>query len=113
MIDKDKSIIFREELIDKVSASILNIRKDLKLTQVEFANILGLSKNTIVRVERTGSRLSWCNVIAIIVLFSNTKVIQKILNGKDMLTIITACSFNYDGECSNSGDRKITYTFPN
>ena len=49
----------------------------------------------------------------VIVLFSNTKVIQKILNGKDMLTIITACSFNYDGECSNSGDRKITYTFPN
>lgn len=89
--------ISRNSLIQVVSESFIDIRKEKNLTQVEMANILSISKNTIVRIERKHSRLSWSTVIAILLLFSDTKVIKRILNDRQPIELITKFSFLENG----------------
>jgi len=94
--------ISRNELIDKISKEFINIRKEAKLTQDDIANILGISKNTIVSVEKNGKPLSWAVVMATVLLFSQTTPIMDILNGVSPLEVITHCAF-LDADNSKNG----------
>ena len=58
MSEEKNLVLRRDELIKRVSDELVNIRKESKLTQDEMGNILGISKNTIVSVEKNGKPLS-------------------------------------------------------
>ena len=85
--------ITREELTVAVSNSLRSIRQETKLTQEELANILGISKNTIVNIEKKDSTLSWPLVISIVTLFNQTPTIQEIIKGESFIEVIAYCSF--------------------
>jgi DNA-binding XRE family transcriptional regulator len=84
----------RKDLIKMVSSELIKIRKECKLTQDELAEILGISKNTIVNVEKNNKELSWAVVMSLIMLFNQTTSIQSIV-GKDnsAMELITKCAF--------------------
>lgn len=106
MSEDKKLLIRRDELIKKVSDELINIRKESKLTQDELGNILGISKNTIVNVEKGGKQLSWAVVMSVVMLFNQANSIKSIIGETSPLEIISQCAF-LDGD---SGKNNMLYT---
>lgn len=102
MSDDKKLVIKREDLIKKVSDELVNIRKESKLTQDEMGNVLGISKNTIVSVEKNGKPLSWSVVMAIVMLFNQASSIKSIIGETSPLEIISQCAFLDDDSSKNN-----------
>lgn len=106
---ENKDIIKRKDLIEKISKGLNNIRKEAKLTQDEMANILGISKNTIINAEKNEKQLSWAVVIAILVLFNQTTYVKSIIGEeKSAIEIISKCAF-LDKDLNNN-DNNMLYT---
>jgi DNA-binding XRE family transcriptional regulator len=104
MEDTTEIKITRDEIIEKVSRNFIDIRKELKLRQEDMANILGISKNTIVNVENSGKSFSWSVVMCVVLLFSSTQIIKDILGQRNAIEVIMQCAFleNSKGNNSNS-----------
>ena len=85
----------RKELIIRVSSKSKELRKELRLNQDEFAQILGISKNTVVNIENENDVkvYSWAVVMSIIILFSNTEIIKEILGEESAIEVVTKCAF--------------------
>lgn len=106
---ENKDIIKRKDLIEKISKGLNNIRKEAKLTQDEMANILGISKNTIINAEKNEKQLSWAVVIAILVLFNQTTYVKSIIGEeKSAIEVISKCAF-LDKDLNNN-DNNMLYT---
>lgn len=87
-------IVKRKELIGKISARLKELRRKLNLKQDELATILGISKNTIVNVERKDEKYySWPVVMSIVFLFTHTDVIKEVLNEESSIEIVSRCVF--------------------
>lgn len=87
-------MIERKELIGKISARSKSLRREVNLKQDELATILGISKNTIVNVEREDEKYySWPVVMSIIILFAHTDVIKEVLGEESPIEIVSRCAF--------------------
>lgn len=70
-IKKFKKIIYQEndlnidEILKKISLNIKKVRKDRNLNQEEFAELLNLSRATIVNIEKCRQMLTIKNLIII------------------------------------------------
>lgn len=92
----DKNLLEdRKVLIASVSSKSKRIREELNIKQEDFSVILGISKNTIVNVERLEDNkcYSWPVVMAILILFSSTDVITEILGEQSAIDVITKYAF--------------------
>lgn len=85
----------RKELIIRVSSKSKELRKELRLNQDEFAQILGISKNTVVNIENENDVkvYNWSVVMSIIILFSNTEIIKELLGDESPIEVVTKCAF--------------------
>jgi DNA-binding XRE family transcriptional regulator len=81
-MDKDK-------LVELISKKIKLIRVESGYSQFKMSEILGISKKTLVQIEKERILASWTNVIAVCALFRNSEILQSIL-GNDPLEIIEA-----------------------
>lgn len=102
MSEEKNLVLRRDELIKRVSDELVNIRKESKLTQDEMGNILGISKNTIVSVEKNGKPLSWAVVMSAVMLFNQTSSIKLIIGETSPLEIISQCAFLDDDSSKNN-----------
>jgi DNA-binding XRE family transcriptional regulator len=84
----------KDELIQKVSEKVKLIRTEYDFTQDKMAEILGLSKKTLVEIEKGRSSLTWSGAIAVAVLFNQSQIMQLIL-GDDSLEIIKTIAFTH------------------
>ncbi len=71
-MDKDK-------LIELISKKMKLIRTEYGYTQDKMADILGVSKKTLVQIEKERTQASWANVIEVCVLFRHSEVLQAAL----------------------------------
>lgn len=101
MTEENSQPISRERLINEVSKNFSEIRKETKLTQDEMANVLGVSKNTILNAEKSDRPLSWAVVMAATLLFSQTETMKKIIKGESPLEIITRCALLENDKAKN------------
>lgn len=99
---ENKKTIKRGYLIEQVSKIIIEIRKESKLTQEDMASILGISKNTIVNVEKNKNKLSWSVVMSIVMLFNQTNSIKLIIGDESPLEVISQCAFLDDDSNKNN-----------
>ncbi|WP_153126868.1 helix-turn-helix transcriptional regulator [Peribacillus tepidiphilus] len=70
-----------------ISTKLKLIRTEYNYTQDKMASILGVSKKTLVQVEKGRSLAGWTTVVAICALFRDSEVLQACLGG-DPLEII-------------------------
>lgn len=85
--------MIREEFISKIDEKIKQIRVEQGYTQDKMANILGISKKTLIQVEKGRSSLGWAVSIAVCTLFKDSEVLQLTFGG-DTLDIILSISFD-------------------
>lgn len=79
----------REEIVARISDIIKSIRLDLGYSQEKMAEMLGLSKKTLVQIEKQRVSASWTVVIAICALFREHTLLQTALGGDPLETIDT------------------------
>ena len=79
-----------------MSRRTLLIRTEAGYSQETMASILGLSKKTLVQIEKDRTTASWTVVVAIVALFSDSEIIQSLLGDAPMEVIRTVAHNGLD-----------------
>ncbi|WP_191560303.1 helix-turn-helix transcriptional regulator [Metabacillus idriensis] len=77
----------KQELTTTLSGQIRLIRTESRYTQEEMAEVLGLSKKTLVQIEKGRQEASWSTIAALCALFRDSNVLQQTTGG-DPLDIL-------------------------
>lgn len=82
----------KEDFIKFMGEKLKLIRTEYGLTQDKMASILGISKKTLVEVEKNRKSLGWTGSVALASIFSDSKVLQDAIGG-EVSDIIIALAF--------------------
>ncbi|MRH42364.1 helix-turn-helix domain-containing protein [Aquibacillus halophilus] len=74
-------------IIVHVSEKLKLIRVERGYTQEMMSSILGISKKTLVQIEKKRARANWTTVIAICALFNDSDVLHSVF-GRDVFQLI-------------------------
>lgn len=77
----------KEEIILRVSEKIRLIRAEVGYNQDKMAEIIGLSKKTLVQIEKGRANANWATVVTVCALFRETETVQ-FLFGSDPLEVL-------------------------
>ena len=66
----------RDEIIMQVSEKLRLIRTEVGYTQDKMADIIGVSKKTLVQIEKGRVLANWSTVVSICALFRETETVQ-------------------------------------
>ena len=83
----------RIEFIEQTDARVKLVRAEFDLTQEKMALLLGLSKKTLVEIEKGRSSLGWTGAVALCTIFSSSEVLQNAFGG-DLPGLIQALAFH-------------------
>ncbi len=83
----------REEFIKKVDEKLKLIRNEKEFTQDKMANILGISKKTLVQIEKGRSTIGWSGAVTLCTIFEHSEILQ-IAFGGDTKDIILSLAFH-------------------
>ncbi|PLR90083.1 helix-turn-helix transcriptional regulator [Bacillus sp. T33-2] len=79
--------MIKEEIIVKVSEKIRMIRAEVGYTQDKMAEIIGVSKKTLVQIEKGRAYANWSTVVTVCALFRETETIL-FLFGNEPLEVL-------------------------
>ena len=77
----------REIIMQIASESLKLIRTENDYTQDKMAELLGISKKTLVQIEKGRILANWTTTIAICALFHQSKILQNQIGGDPMEVI--------------------------
>ena len=77
----------KELVIEIVSIRLKIIRVEQEYTQEEMARVLGVSKKTLLQIEKGRMPASWTLAVAVCALFRESNVLQSVL-GNDPVEIV-------------------------
>lgn len=77
----------REEIIRLVSKKMRLIRVEQGFSQDRMSNILGVSKKTLVQIEKDRTEANWNIIISVVALFEQSEILQNVL-GDEPLEVI-------------------------
>lgn len=83
----------RQEITTLLSDQVKVLRAEYNLSQETISGILGLSKKTLIQVEKGRSQLNWPAVIALCALFNESEALRTVL-GDDPIHMVRAAAFN-------------------
>ncbi len=83
----------KNELIHTMNQQVKLVRTEYGFTQEVMAQTLGLSKKTLVEIEKGRSSLGWTGTVAFCTLFSQSQVLAGLLGG-DALDMLQALAFD-------------------
>ena len=72
----------RREFIQEMVIDLKLVRTEYGYTQDMMASILGLSKKTLVEIEKGRSSLGWMGSVAFVSLFSDSRILSSLLGGE-------------------------------
>ncbi|MFS0634667.1 helix-turn-helix domain-containing protein [Mesobacillus foraminis] len=79
----------RGEIIAKVSEKVRLVRAEAGYTQDKMADIIGVSKKTLVQIEKGRIPAGWSTVVTVCALFRETETIQYILGNEPLEVLET------------------------
>jgi DNA-binding XRE family transcriptional regulator len=84
----------KEELVQQLSQQIKLVRTEFGYTQEEMSEKLGISKKTLVQIEKGRQKAGWTQVVALCALFQQSSVLQNALGG-DPLEVVQTIAFTH------------------
>ena len=72
----------REEFVFEMDRQVKLVRTEYGFTQDVMAKVLGLSKKTLVEIEKGRSSLGWMGAVAFSTLFASSRVLSGLLGGE-------------------------------
>ncbi len=86
----------RDEIILKVSEKLRLIRTEAGYTQDRMAEIIGVSKKTLVQIEKGRVLANWSTVVAICALFRETETVQFLFGNEPLEVLETVAREGID-----------------
>lgn len=77
----------KETVIDLISKNVRLIRLERGYSQEKMASVLGISKKTLVQVEKERTSIGWTNGVVVCALFKNSQILKHIL-GEEPFEVI-------------------------
>lgn len=84
----------RSEFVSQVNGLERLVRTEFDLTQEKMALLLGLSKKTLVEIEKGRSSLGWPGAVTLCTLFSDSQVLQNAYGG-ELSDLLKALAFQH------------------
>ncbi|WP_051189121.1 helix-turn-helix transcriptional regulator [Halalkalibacillus halophilus] len=84
-----------------VSSKIKLVRVDLQYTQEEMANMIGISKKTLIQIEKRRQVANWSIVVTFVSLFNDHPIVQHALgefNPIELIQLITRDEINFENK---------------
>ena len=72
----------KDIFIREMNQQVKLVRTEYALTQEAMAKALGLSKKTLVEIEKGRSSLGWMGAVALCAIFSGSRVLSGLLGGE-------------------------------
>ena len=72
----------KDEFVLEMDRQVKLVRTEYGFTQDVMAKILGLSKKTLVEIEKGRSSLGWMGAVAFSTLFADSRVLSGLLGGE-------------------------------
>lgn len=82
----------RSEFIGKADEKLKLVRTEYDYNQEKMADVLGISKKTLVQIEKGRSSLGWTGAIALCTIFERSEVLEAAFGG-ETTDIIMALAF--------------------
>lgn len=76
----------KKQLIANMADNLPMLRVRLGLTQSELADVLGVSRHTIMNIENKKREMTWNNFLALVLLFAKNEETNKLLNVLEIYT---------------------------
>ncbi len=92
----------RKEFIKIVDHRLRLIRNEAGYTQDKMAGIIGLSKKTLIQIEKGRSSLGWMGAVAVASLFKDSEILQGVLGGEAQDMILSLAFENYEANYENT-----------
>ena len=70
------------QFITEMNQQVKLVRTEYGFTQETMAKALGLSKKTLVEIEKGRSSLGWMGAVAFVSIFSGSQVLSRLLGGE-------------------------------
>ncbi len=86
----------RTEFITILDNKLRLIRNEKDFTQDKMAEIIGVSKKTLVQIEKGRSSLGWTGAVAVAVLFKDSDIIQMALGGNPHDLVLSLAFNSYE-----------------
>lgn len=86
----------RDEIIIKVSEKLRLIRTEADYTQDKMAEIIGVSKKTLVQIEKGRVLANWATVVSICALFRETETVQFLFGSEPLEVLETVAREGID-----------------
>ncbi len=77
-------------IIEKLSAKIKLIRVESNYTQEKMAAVLGISKKSLVQIEKRRNNANWTTIVALCALFRHSEIIRITIGNDVLKTLETA-----------------------
>ncbi|MCT2537419.1 helix-turn-helix domain-containing protein [Aquibacillus koreensis] len=84
----------KQNVIDTISSKLKLIRVERGYTQDRMATVLGISKKTLVQIEKGRAAANWSTVVTVCALFRNSDVVIHLLGG-DVLEVIETIAHDF------------------
>lgn len=72
----------RKQFIDEMDIHLKLVRTEYGYTQDAMAQVLGISKKTLVEIEKGRSSLGWMGAVAFSALFAESRILTSLLGGE-------------------------------
>ena len=72
----------RKQFIDEMDIHLKLVRTEYGYTQDAMAQVLGISKKTLVEIEKGRSSLGWVGAVAFSALFAESRILTSLLGGE-------------------------------
>jgi len=76
----------KKELVEHLSDNLAMLRTSLGLTQAELAEKLGLSRHTLMAVEKKQREMAWSTFLSLVLIFTKNEKTDKLLNILEIYT---------------------------
>ena len=86
----------RTEFILKVSDKLKLIRIERDYTQDKMAEVLGISKKTLVQIEKGRSVFSWAGAVTLCTIFRDSEVLEMTFGGNPQDIILSLAFTDYE-----------------
>ncbi len=76
----------REDLIDKMTENLPVLRKKLKLSQEDLAQLMGSSRYTVMQLENRKRKMTWNTFLSLMLLFDKNEETSVLLRALAVYT---------------------------
>ena len=76
----------KKELIGHLADNLVMLRSRLDLTQAELADMIGLSRHTLMAIENKQREMTWSTFLSLVLVFIKNEETNKLLNILEIYT---------------------------